>query len=143
MQIYNAGNIDHNSRFVLSIVIGLLGAVAMGIIYGMVQSILRIEFEYMYILIWWLIGEMIRRIGHGVTKKYNVLGAVLALIAMMTGDLVVRFGFSAIVMVIQEPSLFLSVFAALLNSFRSVWGIFGVMVRVMGMYIAYNRATVL
>ena len=81
MQIYNAGNIDHNSRFVLSIVIGLLGAVAMGIIYGMVQSILRIEFEYMYILIGWLIGEMIRRIGHGVTKKYNVLGAILALIA--------------------------------------------------------------
>lgn len=143
MQIYNAGNIDHNSRFVLSIVIGLLGAVAMGIIYGMVQSILRIEFEYMYILIGWLIGEMIRRIGHGVTKKYNVLGAVLALIAMMSGDLVVRFGFSAIVMVIQEPSLFLSVFAALLNSFRSVWGIFGVLFRVMGMYIAYNRATVL
>lgn len=143
MQIYNAGNIDHNSRFVLSIVIGLLGAVAMGIIYGMVQSILRIEFEYMYILIGWLIGEMIRRIGHGVTKKYNVLAAVLALIAMMSGDLVVRFGFSAIVMVIQVPSLFLSVFAALLNSFRSVWGIFGVLFRVMGMYIAYNRATVL
>ncbi len=143
MQIYNAGNIDHNSRFVLSIVIGLLGAVAMGIIYGMVQSILRIEFEYMYILIGWLIGEMIRRIGHGVTKKYNVLAAVLALIAMMSGDLVVRFDFSAIVMVIQEPSLFLSVFAALLNSFRSVWGIFGVLFRVMGMYIAYNRATVL
>lgn len=143
MQIYNAGSVDHNSRFILSIVIGLLGAIGLGIVYGIVQSLLRIEFEYMYILIGYLIGEMVRKIGHGVTRKYNVLGGILAFIAIMTGDLVVRFGISAIVVIIREPSLFLSFFSGLLNSFRSVWGIFGVLFRVIGIYAAYQRATIL
>jgi hypothetical protein len=143
MQIYNAGGIDHTSRFILALVVGLLGSIGLGILYGMVQTLLRIEFEYVYILIGWLIGEMIRKLGHGVTKKYNVLGAVLAFVAVLTGDIVVRYGMAGLVYVFRSPSLFLSVFASVLNSFRSVWGIFGVIFRVLAMYIAYQRATVL
>ena len=143
MQIYNAGGMDHTSRFILTLIVGLFGALGLGILYGIVQSLLRIEFEYIFLLIGWLIGEMVRKLGHGVSKKFNILGAVLAAIAVFTGDVVVRYGISGVIAVFTSPGVFTSVLAGVLNSFRSVWGIFGVLFRVMAIYLAYQRSTIL
>lgn len=142
MQIYNGGNIDHNSRFILSIVIGILCAVALGIAYGAVQTLIRIEFEYMYILIGWLIGEILKKFGHGVTRKYQILGAILAVLSILIGDTVVRFGISGIFMVLKNPSLIGLMLRSLLASFSSLWGMLGILFRIVGVMTAYRNSII-
>lgn len=144
MIIYNAGNLDHISRFILSAAVGLAAAIAMGIAYGVVQGIIRFEMEIVYIFIGWCIAQLLRSIGHGVTLKYSVLGAVLTAIAIIIGDVVSCFGIGSMLRVLVSPVLWPMVFRTMiLGRLSSFWGMLGVLFRAAGIYTAYMGSRIL
>lgn len=143
MIVYNAGNIDHNSRFILSCVIGFVVAVVLGICYGAVQSLVRIEMEIMYIFIGWVIAKTMREIGHGVTKKYSILGGILAAVAIIVGDIVTCYGLPMLFTVLFHPSMWLMTFRVMiLSKLSSIWGLLGVMFRAAGIYVGYSESRI-
>lgn len=143
MIIYNAGNIDHNKRFILSILIGTTAAVGLGLAYGAVQRMLHIEMEIVYIFIGWCIARLLQNVGHGVTMKYSVLGAVLTVIAIVVGDLAAGFGFAGMISVLVHPSFWLSaVQMIIITKLSSIWGILGIVFRAAGVYTAYTGSRI-
>ena len=143
MIIYNAGNIDHNKRFILSIIVGVIASVLLGIAYGVVQSIVRIEMEIVYIFIGWCIGRLLIYTGHGVTLKYSILGAILAFVSIIVGDIVSTFGLGSLFAVLVSPSMWmLMVRMLIISKLGSLWGILGVLFRVAGIYTAYQTSRI-
>lgn len=143
MIIYNAGNIDHNKRFVLSVLIGAAAAAGLGIAYGAVQRMLHIEMEIVYIFIGWCIARLLQNVGHGVTLKFSVLGAVLTAAAIVIGDLTAGFGLTGMISVLVHPSYWLTAVQLLIFAkLSSVWGILGIVFRAAGIYTAYTGSRI-
>lgn len=142
MRVYNLHTRNDNTRFLAALAIGIVAAFGLGICYGFVHSLLRIEFEYLYLLIGYAIAMVVQYVGRGVSIKYNILGAVLCVLAVFIGDIVSIFGFGGLYL-LMYPSAWLSFVQTELNSFRSMWGVISLLLRVSGVYIAYMRSTVL
>lgn len=138
MIIYNGGNLDRNSRFILCIFLGLAASIGLGIVYGAVQSVIHIEIEYVYIFLGYLIGEMLQKLGHGVTMKYSVLGAVLAIICIVTGDFVSVFG-NQVWAALGSVSAWRML---VMMRFGSLWAILGLVFRVLTVVTAYRTSRI-
>lgn len=144
MIIYNANHLDSNKRFLVCILIGTLFSVMLGIVYGTVLRLVRIEMEILFILVGYLIGQILRYFGHGVTQKYAILGAILACISIIVGDLVRIGGIYALFWVVRSPALFVQTLSALLKmQFSSMWGLVGLMFRGVAVYTAYCESRIL
>ena len=125
MIIYNGGNLDRNSRFILCIFLGLAASIGLGIV-------------YVYIFLGYLIGEMLQKLGHGVTMKYSVLGAVLAIICIVTGDFVSVFG-NQVWAALGSVSAWRML---AMMRFGSLWAILGLVFRVLTVVTAYRTSRI-
>jgi len=140
MKIYNAGRLDRNSRFILSIFAGLAAAIVLGILYGLFTRLARVELSILFVGIGWCIAQVLRYTGHGVTQKYAVLGAVLTAIAIFIGDSCATYGINALFQPSYYPLFFSTWLARHLSA--SLSAILGILFRIYGIAYAYQYSRI-
>jgi hypothetical protein len=140
LKVFNSEMLNRRQRFPRALLAGLLCAVGLGIAYGMVTSLVRIEAEIFYLGIGWTIGMVIQKAGHGVGVKFAVLGAVLTLLAVLIGDSVSAFGLSILV----HPSIWGEALKALMQLHLStnISNLLGLLFRAAGIYFGYNYSSI-
>lgn len=143
MQIYNANHLDSNSKFILSIIAGILSGIVLGIVYGIFKSKVSIELEIIYIGIGYLIGQVVKNVGRGVTLKFAIVGAIATTLSIIFADLISYVGIGNLFYVLTTPSLCVRLLLALLSSyFSSMWGLIGLLFRAVGVYAAYCESRI-
>ena len=84
-QVFNKHALTRNQRFMRALLYGTLVSVGLCIAYGLISSLLSIEFSYAFVGIGYLIGLTIQKMGRGVQVKFSVLAAVLAVLTFVFG----------------------------------------------------------
>lgn len=144
MQIYNSNLLDHGKRFYLAIAAGLLSALVLGIVYGLISSVLRVQASIIFIGCGWCIGEVIRRTGRGVGTKFSILGALCTLLCILIGDVTAMTGFKGLFLLIIDPSgwlVFLRAWAAMFLS-TNINALLGLIMRAAGVYFGYTNSAI-
>lgn len=95
MKIYNSHALTKHQRFLKAIAYGVPAALVAAIAYGLISRALRIEFSLVYLGIGYFIGYVIRTYGRGVQPRFSFLGAGLAVVAILLGDMISIFGLPA------------------------------------------------
>ncbi len=133
--IYNKRALTRNERFIKALIYGGLATLGMALVYGIVSSITPFEFSIVYVLFGYGIGYVIRTMGRGVQPRFSVLGAVLAILCFLVGDLLSMYGMGLLLhpIVLIQGIFFIipSYLSANLNS------ILGLAFRAYGVYAAY------
>ncbi|MBQ4342467.1 MAG: hypothetical protein IJC38_01100 [Erysipelotrichaceae bacterium] len=93
-QVFNKGALTRNQRFARAVVFGTLASLGLCLVYGLISSSMRIEFSYAFVLMGYLIGLAIQKMGRGVQVQFSILGAVLAALTFVFADLIAWYGFS-------------------------------------------------
>lgn len=140
MQIFNSDVLRKNQRFVKGLLWGSLAALGCAIVYGVISSFVRIELSIAFIAIGYVIGEVIKRMGHGVKPEFSVLGAVLTVLCIIIADMISMFGFG----VFFSP-LFFMCFRMYLVSLLSlnINSLLRLLFRVAGVLEGYNNARII
>ena len=84
-QVFNQHALTRNQRFLRALFFGTLASIGLCIAYGLISSLLSIEFSYAFVGIGYLIGMTIQKMGRGVQVKFSVLAAVLAVLTFVFG----------------------------------------------------------
>ena len=140
LKVFNTDALTKNQRFNQALLYGIPSALVLGIGFGIISSMIHIEFSIMYVLFGYLIGLVIQKKGRGVQTKFSVLAAILAFVCFFLGDLVSNFGLS----IIWTPGLWGTAASMLLRFYTSISfnTLLGILFRVFGIYYAYINARV-
>lgn len=145
MKIWNSRYLDNNQRFAAAVIAGLISAVVLGIAYGVIHSMLSIEASVIYILIGWCIGYVIRTVGKGVHRRFAVLGAVMAFLAIWIGDICSMYTVSLGIPMLLSPGLWPTMILAWLRLYLAtgVSSLLSLLFRIAGIYFAYTQSVIL
>ncbi len=94
MKIYNSQVLNHQQRFWVALVVGLISAIGLAFVYAWLSNILFLELEVLYIGIGWLIGMIIQKVGRGVQVRFQVMAALLTILCFVLGDMMTTMGYS-------------------------------------------------
>jgi hypothetical protein len=142
-QVFNKHALTRNQRFMRALLYGTLVSVGLCIAYGLISSLLSIEFSYAFVGIGYLIGLTIQKMGRGVQVKFSVLAAVLAVLTFVFADLIAWFGFG--VFSSLEYFVFgLKTWVNLMMNFSTggVSGLISLLFRGFGVIAAYQSARI-
>ena len=142
-QVFNKHALTRNQRFMRALLYGTLVSVGLCIAYGLISSLLSIEFSYAFVGIGYLIGLTIQKMGRGVHVKFSVLAAVLAVLTFVFADLIAWFGFG--VFSSLEYFVFgLKTWVNLMMNFSTggVSGLISLLFRGFGVIAAYQSARI-
>ena len=143
MQIYNAGGLDNNQRFIKAILIGIASAVCLGLVYGVILGFVHIEMEIIYIFIGWCIGSLIQKFSHGVGTRYCVTGALCTFLAILIGDICAMYGVANSFAILFNPSLWPAAVTmwAQMNLSTNINNLLGIAFRIVGIYFGYHNSS--
>lgn len=142
-QVFNKGALTRNQRFLRAVLFGTLASAILCIVYGLISSLLRIEFSYAFVAIGYLIGLTIQKMGRGVQMQFSVLAAVLAVLTFVFADLIAWYGFG--VFSSLEFLMFgIRSWASVMLNFTSggVSGLISLVFRGFGVIAAYQSARI-
>ena len=94
LKIFNTHAITRHQRFQKALLFGIPAALIIGILFGFINRILPLDFQILYVLVGYLIGETVKETGHGIQIQFAILAVVLTLTAYLIGDLVCYYGIS-------------------------------------------------
>ena len=139
LKVYNTGALAQNQRFIRALVYGIGATLGLTVLYGLLSSMLRIEFSVVYLLFGYAIGTVIRKYGRGVQPRFSVLAAVLAVFCFVFGDMISYFGFSIFT---NGFGFFFMGFRVVLQSIvgTSINALLSLMFRIGGVYLAYTTS---
>lgn len=139
-QIYNKRALTRNERFINALLAGIATTIGLTIAYGLFSTLLRFEFQVVYLGLGYVIGMAIQKAGRGVQIQFSILGAVLAVICFIFGDMISIFGFS----VFTNLDFFFLAFRVTLQSLLSVnvSSLLSLLFRVGGVYLAYTTSRI-
>ncbi|MCR4950612.1 MAG: hypothetical protein K6A40_04725 [Solobacterium sp.] len=142
MEIWNSRSLDNNQRFLKALLCSLAAAVVLGIAYGMLHSILRIEASIIYIGIGWCIGQVVKKTGRGVHKRFAVLGAVMTLLAILIGDTCSMYGLMPGLKMLMRPLLWPSVIIHWMRIYLSanINALLSLLFRAAGIWFGYSES---
>lgn len=140
-KVYNKTALSKHQRFRNALIYGGLTAIGLTIAYGIIVSIVRIQFSIMFIGIGYLIGKVILEKGRGVQPKFSILAGVLAFLSFVIGDMIGAFGFGIFLYPTLLPYGLLNVLISWF-SVNSINGLLSLAFRLAGIYFAYNNARV-
>ncbi len=137
MRIYNLNTHNENKRFLLSILIGLPASILMGYLFYLVSRWFTFRLDIFYIVIAYTISLLLKKVGRGVTKKFSILGACLAFVAILVGDALILFGKNAINLLTN--AIFFSQFIRIevYSLTANLNALIGLLIRVSAIYEAY------
>lgn len=141
LKIFNEHVLTKNQRFYKALLYGIPSSIGLGVLYGLVATLLHFEFSIIYVAFGYLIGLVIQRKGRGVQPKFSILGAVLAVVCFVLGDMIAIFGDISI---LWTPSMWGFVFNILLRMYTtiSISSVLSLLFRVAGVYYAYLYARI-
>ena len=144
MEIWNSRSLDNNKRFWKAVVCSFCAAVALGIAYGIVHRTLRFETSLIYIGIGWCIGQVVRRTGHGVHRRFAVLGAVMTLLAVIIGDTCSMYGLSGGLHILRTPSAWLGALGTWMRIYLSanISSLLSLLFRAAGIWFGFNESVI-
>ena len=137
MRIYNLNTHNENKRFLLSILIGLPASILMGYLFYLVSRWFTFRLDIFYIVIAYTISLLLKKVGRDVTKKFSILGACLAFVAIIVGDALILFGKNAINLLTN--AIFFSQFIRIevYSLTANLNALIGLLIRVSAIYEAY------
>ena len=142
-QVFNKGALTCNQRMARAVLFGTLASIGLCVVYGLVSSLMHIEFSYAFVAIGYAIGMVIQKMGRGVQIQFSILGAVLAALTFIFADLIAWFGFSIFLSV--DGLLFgLRAWASMMLDFSAggVSGLLSLLFRVFGVVVAYQNSRI-
>ncbi|MCF0116325.1 MAG: hypothetical protein HUJ56_13330 [Erysipelotrichaceae bacterium] len=139
MQIFNSDVLVKNQRFIKGLLGGSVAALGCAIIYGIISSLIGIEFSIAFVAIGYLIGEAIKRTGHGVKPEFSILGGVLTFISIFLADMIGMFGFGVFFSGMFFPCVKMY-FASLLST--NINSLLRLLFRVAGVFEGYVNARI-
>ena len=139
-KIFNTNAITRKQRFNRALICGIIASVVLGIVYGVLSSLIHIEFSIVYLAIGYAIAKVVLEYGKGVQPRFSILAAVLCVVSIFIGDIISMFGFE----ILFVPQLYGVVLMTYLHSLLSVnvSSLLSLLFRVGGVYIAYVYARV-
>ena len=145
MQIYNASSIDRNGRFAKAIAAGIATAIGCGIAYGLLMGLIHIESSIFFVLIGYAIANVLRKIGRGVTKKYQVAGALITVLAIIVGDLCAMYGVVGFFQLLISPAYWGDAITVWMQVHLStnLNALLGLALRACGVYVGYYYSVIL
>lgn len=143
MQIYNTGGFNNNKRFFVALLAGLGAAIGLGLLYGIVLSLVHIQLEVMYLGIGWCVGMVIQKCGHGAGNKFCVLGAICTFLAIFIGDLCAMYGITGVITILINPKVWGAAMTlwVQMNLSTSINNLLGILFRVAGIYFGYHYSS--
>ncbi len=144
MRIYNIDRGDMNMRLLRAIAAGVPVAIALGVLYGFIVGAIRVEFSMLFVIFGYLVGQVVRKVGRGVTDSFRILAAVLTVIGIFIGDAVASYGLGVFGLMISAPALIPSLIGSMVSMHlsASINGLIGILFRVFGVYAAYMYAVI-
>jgi cytochrome c biogenesis protein CcdA len=140
LKVFNSHAISRNQRFTKAVLWGVPSSLLLGVVYGIVSFISPFEFSIVYIAIGYLIGYVIKTKGRGVHLRFSILAAVLAIIAILIGDVFSFFGTEAFESIGNLIYAFSTTFMFWLSvDFGSLLGL---LFRAAGVYFAFTNSRI-
>ena len=142
-QVFNKGALTRNQRMTRAILFGTLASLALCVVYGLISSMMSIEFSYAFVAMGYAIGLVIQKTGRGVQIQFSILGAVLAALTFIFADLIAWFGFS--VFTSMDYLMFgLRTWVSVLMDFSmgGVSGLLSLLFRAFGVVVAYQNSRI-
>ena len=140
LKVFNTRALSANQRFTKALLYGIPATLGLAIGYGILSSLLRVEFSLVFIGIGWAIGWVIRTYGRGVQVKFSILAAVLAAACFVLADLIAYFGLSVLLYPLEVlallPQWIASYFVTDINA------LLGLAFRAFGIVMAYQNARI-
>lgn len=147
MKIYNAKYLDNNQRFIVAIITGLIAAIILGTLYGLITSFLHIEFSVMFVAVGYGIAATIKHFGRGVHTRFMVVGAIMTFLAIFIGDLVSAISLNGVAVLFMSGNLpvIATTFLSYLRSFASLnpFTLISLAFRLIGIYVGYTQSVIL
>ena len=147
MKIYNAKYLDNNQRFIVAIITGLIAAIILGTLYGLITSFLHIEFSVMFVAVGYGIATTIKHFGRGVHTRFMVVGAIMTFLAIFIGDLVSAISLNGVAVLFMSGNLpvIATTFLSYLRSFASLnpFTLISLAFRLIGIYVGYTQSVIL
>ena len=147
MKIYNAKYLDNNQRFIVAIITGLIAAIILGTLYGLITSFLHIEFSVMFVAVGYGIAATIKHFGRGVHTRFMVVGAIMTFLAIFIGDLVSAISLNGVAVLFTSGNLpvIATTFLSYLRSFASSnpFTLISLAFRLIGIYVGYTQSVIL
>ena len=147
MKIYNAKYLDNNQRFIVAIITGLIAAIILGTLYGLITSFLHIEFSVMFVAVGYGIAATIKHFGRGVHTRFMVVGAIMTFLAIFIGDLVSAISLNGVAVLFTSGNLpvITTTFLSYLRSFASLnpFTLISLAFRLIGIYVGYTQSVIL
>ena len=147
MKIYNAKYLDNNQRFIVAIITGLVAAIMLGTLYGLITSFLHIEFSVMFVAVGYGISATIKHFGRGVHTRFMVVGAIMTFLAIFIGDLVSAISLNGVAVLFMSGNLpvIATTFLSYLRSFASLnpFTLISLAFRLIGIYVGYTQSVIL
>ena len=143
MKIYNVRALTRNQRFAKAVFGGVLAMFACAIILGYGLRFLSfiqfpLVFDFMFLAVGYGVGYGIRMYGHGVQKRFSILGAILTAIALLLADSIYMIGIRGLI----TPSIWLYVIQIKLYSLSSLSGILSVIFRIGAIIVGYEQSRI-
>lgn len=142
-QVFNKGALTRHQRMTRAILFGTLASLALCVVYGLISSMMSIEFSYAFVAMGYAIGLVIQKTGRGVQIQFSILGAVLAALTFIFADLIAWFGFS--VFTSMDYLMFgLRTWVSVLMDFSmgGVSGLLSLLFRAFGVVVAYQNSRI-
>lgn len=140
MQIYNSHLLNNKQRFQKAILFSFLAAIGCAIVFSLFVQFTRITFSIYYIATGYIIAKVINETGHGVGKKFAILGAGMTIFSFILTEMLIIAGFEIITM----PQYWPQMARLVINSWSS-FGYHNIMTLLFmfgGALTAYNNSSI-
>lgn len=134
MNFFNTRTLSQNQRFNRIVIIGIIVAIVLGFIYGLVSDLAGgWELHVLYLVLGYMMAYVVRVVGRGVQKRFQILGAVLTLVIILIGDVVYPF-------VVYQIDLPIIISFTLQNYLSGISGLLSLLFRASAIYVGYNNS---
>jgi hypothetical protein len=140
LRIFNTKALTQNERFTKAIIIGIISALALSFLYGLLTRLIGVQFSILYIAIGFGLSRIIRNQGRGVQIKFSYLGAMLTLLAIFLGDIFAYTGLLAF----QSLNNFIEISLLVIRLWLSVSinNLLGLLFRIYAIYYAFMNSRI-
>lgn len=140
LRIFNTKALTQNERYTKAIIIGIISALALSTLYGLLTRLIGVQLSILYVAIGFGLSRIIRNQGRGVQIKFSYLGAILTLSAIFLGDIFAYTGLLAF----QSLSNFIEVSLLIIRLWLSVSinNILGLLFRIYAIYYAFMNSRI-
>lgn len=135
MDVFNVKALTQKQRFTFALVVGLLSAIILGVLTGLLRVELNIS-----IIVWGIgygVAMLIQKFGRGVQRRFAILGLACTLLGILVSDVVYTFGFARIF----DLSAYFLVFKLSLS--EDVSSMLWLLHRFIALYIGYNYSRII